>query len=124
MGIEQLLAIQLDAVRNPDVANRPAGARGTDRLHHRLLRADAFEHGVSADSPRQGFDAGNCFVSMANCKFALNTITKRLLQQFLTWDAANVKRCRKISQPTVFRQLSNSPWTTSEKQRVAREARR
>ena len=63
MGIEQLLAIQLDAVRNPDVADGPAGARGTDRLHHRLLCADAFEHGVSADSFRQVFDAGNCFVT-------------------------------------------------------------
>ena len=29
------------------------------------------------------------------------TITKRLLQQLLTWDAANVKRCRKTSQTTV-----------------------
>ena len=48
---------------------------------------------------------------MANYKFAINTITKRLLHQLLTWDDANVKRCLKTSKITVFRQLSNSPWT-------------
>jgi hypothetical protein len=48
---------------------------------------------------------------MANYKFVINTITKRLLQQLLTWDDANDKRRCKTSQTTVFRQLSNSPWT-------------
>ena len=48
---------------------------------------------------------------MANYKFAINTTTKRLLRQLLTWDDANVKRSCKTSRTTVFRQLSNSPWT-------------
>jgi hypothetical protein len=41
-------------------------------------------------------------VAMANYKFAMNTITKRPLQQLLTWDDANVKRRCKTSQATVF----------------------
>ena len=40
-------------------------------------------------------------LSMANSKFAINSITKRLLQQLLTQDDANVKRCCKTSQTTV-----------------------
>jgi len=31
-------------------------------------------------------------LSRANYTFAINTITKRLLQQLLTWDDANVKK--------------------------------
>jgi len=50
-------------------------------------------------------------LSMANYKFIINTITKRPLQQLLTWEIANVKRCIKTSPRTGFRQLSNSPWT-------------
>jgi hypothetical protein len=46
---------------------------------------------------------------MANYEFATQTSTKRLLQQLLTWDDADVKRCCKTSQATAFRQLSDSP---------------
>ena len=40
-------------------------------------------------------------LAMANYKFAINTITKRMLLQLFTWDDANVKRCFKTSQITV-----------------------
>src|SRR2546427_3336754 len=63
VAVEQLLAIEFDAVRDADVAHVAAGAGGTDRLHHRLLRADAVERGVSTDSLGQLFDAGNPFVT-------------------------------------------------------------
>jgi hypothetical protein len=42
--IEQLLAAKLDAVRDADVADGATRAGGTDRLHHRLPRADAFQY--------------------------------------------------------------------------------
>ena len=45
---EQLLSVEFNAVRDADVADVPAGPRGFDRLHHRLLGADAFQHGEGA----------------------------------------------------------------------------
>jgi hypothetical protein len=53
------------------------------------------------DSTSKGTAAGLRDLSMANYKFAINPITKRLLQQLLTWEDANVKSCGKISQTTV-----------------------
>src|SRR6266699_3817385 len=50
VGKEQLLTIEFDNVRNADVTYVTARARRSNRLHHRLLRADAFKHRVSADS--------------------------------------------------------------------------
>src|SRR5439155_10694367 len=50
MSVEQLLAIELDAMRHAHIADGAARKRGMDRLHHGLWRADALEHGVSTDS--------------------------------------------------------------------------
>src|SRR4051812_12239679 len=43
---EELFAVELDAVRHADIADRAAGTRRVDRLHHGFLRADALEHAV------------------------------------------------------------------------------
>src|SRR5260370_17388813 len=55
--VEQILAIELDTVRHAHVAHRAARARCLDRLHHRLLGPDAFEHRVRANAFSQFLDA-------------------------------------------------------------------
>src|SRR5437867_12771863 len=60
---EQLLPSDLDAMRNTDVAHVSARGGGPDRLHHRLLRADALQHGVGAESVGQLFDTGDARVT-------------------------------------------------------------
>jgi hypothetical protein len=44
---------------HPDVPHGPARADGADRLHYRLLRADAFQHGSGTDSVGHIFDTGD-----------------------------------------------------------------
>ena len=63
MGEEQLLAVQLDLVRDADVAHVPAPPGRADRLHHRLLRADALQHRVGSDPLGQLLDAGDALVA-------------------------------------------------------------
>jgi hypothetical protein len=58
MSIEQLLAIEFDSMRYTDIADGTTRAGGTDRLHHRLLRADALQHRVCTNSPCKLHDAG------------------------------------------------------------------
>ena len=41
---EQFRAIEPHAMRHADVADVAAGPGRVDRLHHRLLRADALQH--------------------------------------------------------------------------------
>src|SRR5437867_3929824 len=60
---EQLLPSDLDAMRNTDVAHVSARVGGPDRLHHRLLRADALQHGVGAESVGQLLDTGDARVT-------------------------------------------------------------
>src|SRR5207249_1653632 len=55
--VEQILAIELDTVRHAHVAHRAARARCLDRLHHRLLGPDAFEHRVRANALGHFLDA-------------------------------------------------------------------
>ena len=50
---EQLLAIELDSVRDANVAHLPAFPAGTDRLQHRLLSSNALQNRVSTDSVGQ-----------------------------------------------------------------------
>jgi len=50
VSIEQLLTVKRDSVGNSNVAHRAAWPRRADRLHHRLLGADAFKHRVGAKS--------------------------------------------------------------------------
>src|SRR4051794_19854566 len=66
MRIEQLLAVELDPVRNSDIADRASGPRRADSLHHRLLSADTFQHGVSADAFRQVLYTGHRLVTALN----------------------------------------------------------
>lgn len=63
MREEQLLAVQFDAARGADIGGVAALARGMDRLQHRLLRADAFQHAVRADAARHLHDAGHTLVA-------------------------------------------------------------
>jgi hypothetical protein len=56
-GEEQLVAGQLDAVGDADVADVAAGTGGTDRLHHRLLGADGFDDRVRAEAAVSSFTA-------------------------------------------------------------------
>lgn len=44
-------------MRHADVTHRPAGPRGLDGLHHRLLRAHALEDRVGANPLRELLDA-------------------------------------------------------------------
>src|SRR5437667_141745 len=60
---EQLLPCDLDAMRNTDVAHVSARVGVPDRLHHRLLRADALQHGVGAESLGQLLDTGDARVT-------------------------------------------------------------
>jgi hypothetical protein len=50
-GKEQLFAVELDAVRDADVAEMATGSGGTDGLHHRLLRADCLDDRVGPSPP-------------------------------------------------------------------------
>src|SRR5207249_33860 len=60
---EQFLAVQLDSVRDPDITYVAAGPCGADGLHHRLLRAYAFQHRVGADAARQVHNARDSLVA-------------------------------------------------------------
>ena len=62
VGKEQLLTIEFDTVRNADVTYVAARARRSNRLHHRLLRANTFQYRIGADSIGQFLDALNTFV--------------------------------------------------------------
>src|SRR3974377_1895043 len=63
VGEKQRLTVEFDSVRNTDESYMTARACGTNRLRHRLLSADAFQHGVSPDSAGQLFDAGHTLVT-------------------------------------------------------------
>jgi hypothetical protein len=56
---EQLLAGHFDTVTHAHEADVPAGARGADGLHHRLLRADRLDHRMGAEPvcqlPNRGY---------------------------------------------------------------------
>ena len=54
MGEEEPLAVELYSVRDADVAHGPARAGRIDRLHHRVVRADAQ---MQDQQQKQGYDA-------------------------------------------------------------------
>src|SRR6266576_5555540 len=60
---KQLLTLEYHAVRNADIAYVATGPRGADRLHHRLLSADALQYRIRADTLRQILDAGQTFIT-------------------------------------------------------------
>jgi len=59
MRKEKLLAIQRNSMRDSDVTHIATSARTINRLHHRLLSTDTFEHRVGADSPGQLLNLSN-----------------------------------------------------------------
>src|SRR3954470_24524878 len=63
LGEEELEAVNRDAVADTDEADVSSGPRGVDRLHHRLLRADRFDHGVRAEAVGELLYAGAPFVA-------------------------------------------------------------
>ena len=63
MRIEQFLAVEFYSVRDADVAQIPAFAGGTDRLHHRLLSPNTFQNRVRTDSLSQLLDAGHALIT-------------------------------------------------------------
>src|SRR5215218_11121973 len=63
VGEERLLAGQFDAVRDADVADVPAGAGGTDGLHHRLPGADGLDDRMRAEPSRQVLDPRHALVA-------------------------------------------------------------
>ena len=60
---EQLLTVERYPMRHADVPHGTARARGLDGLLHRLLGADALEHGVSPDTFCELLDPLNPFVA-------------------------------------------------------------
>jgi len=52
VGVQQLLAGQLDTVGHADDADEAAGSGRAQGLGHRLAGADALQHGVGADPVR------------------------------------------------------------------------
>ena len=60
---EEWLSVQLNTVRNANVANRTSRARALDGLHHGFLRADAFKDGVGANAVVQFLDPRKALIS-------------------------------------------------------------
>src|SRR3954470_15614717 len=63
VGEEELLPVELHPVRDTDVRDVVTRACRTDRLRHRLLGANAFQHRVGADSLGELLDAGHAGVT-------------------------------------------------------------
>src|SRR5205807_7537624 len=60
---EQLLTVEFHAVRNADIADVATWSSGADRLHHRLLSADALQNRVCPHTLRQILDAAHTFIA-------------------------------------------------------------
>src|SRR3989442_1567800 len=80
---EQLLAVEFDAVRHADVTHRPAGARATDCLRHRLLRANALQNRIRSNAAGQFLDARYAFITtlgndVRRAKFARELLPRRV----------------------------------------------
>src|SRR2546425_12318326 len=66
--VKQLLTIELDPVRNADVAHVAATAGRLDRLHHGLPCTDTLQYRVSTDPVGQLFNALHaCFTVTTKC---------------------------------------------------------
>ena len=77
-------AIEYDAVRNPDVADRATGPGRGDRLFHRLLRPHALEHGVGAHAARQFFDARHAFLATLGDYVGRTELSREFLPRFVS----------------------------------------
>src|SRR5665647_1725647 len=83
MREEQLIAVELDPVRDADVAHGPSRPGGTDRLHHRRLGADALQHRVSAYTVGQLLDAGHALVTTLGHDVGRAELAGELLPRFM-----------------------------------------
>src|SRR5258708_29934960 len=81
---EQLLSLEFYVVRNADIAYVAAGPRGADRLHHRLLSADALQYRIRADTLRQILDAGHAFITALRHDFRSTKLHSNLLSLLVT----------------------------------------
>lgn len=63
VSIKELFSVEFDSVWDADVAHVATTASGLDRLHHRLLGADALQHRVRTDSVGELFNAGHALVT-------------------------------------------------------------
>src|SRR5713101_5809311 len=60
---EQLLTLEFHTVRNADIADVATWSSGPDRLHHRLLGADALQNRICPHTLRQILDAGHTVIT-------------------------------------------------------------
>src|SRR5439155_19055439 len=81
---EQLLAVELHAVGDTDVADVPTGSRGLNRLHHRLLCADTLEHRVSANSIGELLDASDSLIASLAYDVSGPELASQLLSGLVT----------------------------------------
>ena len=89
LSVEQLLPRKLDTMRDADEADVSTGSRRADRLHHRLLASDRFDHRVRTESLRQLLDSRDALIA------ALRSDDQRLLARpFPPHEAAEHRRLR------------------------------
>src|SRR5260370_7856561 len=86
---EQLLALEFYVVRNADIAYVAPGPRGANRLHHRLLSADALQNCVCPETLRQILDADHTFITALPHDVCLAKLHTELLSFFLPPHAAH-----------------------------------
>src|SRR4051812_43301275 len=76
---EQIRAIECHTVRHADIADRTARPRAPDRLHHRLLSADALEHRIGADAVRELLNPFNALVAALRDDVGRTELARELL---------------------------------------------
>src|SRR6267143_5836866 len=80
---EQLLTLEFHAVRNADIADVPTWSSGADRLHHRLLSADALQNCVCPETLRQILDADHTFIAALRHDLCRAKLQSELLSFFV-----------------------------------------
>src|SRR5260370_12593305 len=80
---EQLLSLEFYAVRNADIADVATWSSGADRLHHRLLSADALQNRVCPHTLRQILDAGHTFITALRHDLCRAKLQSELLSFFV-----------------------------------------
>src|SRR5437016_722423 len=83
VGEEQFLTFEFHAVRNADIAYVATGPRGADRLHHRLLSADALQYRIRTYTLRQILDAGHTFITALFYDVGRAELQSKLLSLFM-----------------------------------------
>src|SRR5258708_3300103 len=81
---KQLLTLQFYVVRNVDLADVAAGSRGVDRLHHRLLSADALQYRICPHTLRQILNADHAFVTALRHDICRAKLQSKLLSLLVT----------------------------------------